>query len=187
MNFSQYSQRQNDEYDVKSNFGKVRKYAQSREPSITTPQLYDEAQPNPQLFNDVPDKYGHTLAEPIGNYFRLEDKITKLTEKNDEAHEKMRSKMDDFFKDINKEFSKYLKISTTRWFLGIIISILVVVLGYLFIQITSTNEKIIRIESTFDENIKPSLRHVSSMDVSNVHASSNIGNIGNKHGSDNKQ
>ena len=96
------------------------------------------------------------------SYFRLEEKITALSDKNDTAHDNLRKEFDGKIDKVRTELKGEIKDKkdNLKWKIGFVISVILAVIGYFVLpyQKSSKNEKeIIRINERIKESIKPSI------------------------------
>lgn len=152
-----------EEYDLKKNFSKFNKYRTSEKYQTTSRdkrQIY-----SPPIDSIIPsdNMYDNTMTNQFGDsYFRLEEKITALSDKNDTAHDNLRKEFDGKIDKVRTELKGEIKDKkdNLKWKIGFVISVILAVIGYFVLpyQKSSKNEKeIIRINERIKESIKPSI------------------------------
>ena len=89
------SQNEN-EYDVSSNFRKVRQYTKRHTPSESSTEALNEGNYRRQSVRSIDDISGQMTGVPTWDrYDRLEDKISDFNEKNEVAHSNLRRELED--------------------------------------------------------------------------------------------
>lgn len=92
---SRSSQNEN-EYDVSSNFRKVRQYTRHHNPSESSTEAQNEGYSRRHSVRSIDDTLGQMTSVPTWErYDRLEDKITIFNEKNEAAHSNLRRELED--------------------------------------------------------------------------------------------
>lgn len=149
------------EYDLRRSFSKLNQYRSSNNyQTDANNERYDD---HASINNFPQNAYFNSGAGTMGDsYFRLEDQISALSDKNDHAHNNLRKDLHDEINSLRGDFDKHCQehIDITKWVVGIIVTIVIAVLGYILLpyqKINSVHEDVIKIQTTIDENIKPSL------------------------------
>lgn len=89
------SQNEN-EYDVSSNFKKVRQYTRQHTPSKSSTEVLNEGYYRGRSVRSIDDISGQMTGVPTWDrYDRLEDKISDFNEKNEVAHSNLRRELED--------------------------------------------------------------------------------------------
>lgn len=149
------------EYDLKHSFSKLNPYRSSNNyQTDTSNEQYDSSASN----NNLPQNaYLNSSTGTISDtYFRLENKISALSDKNDNAHDNLRRDLHNEINTLRGDFDKHCQghSDNTKWVINTIIAIAIAVLGYILLpyqKINSVHEDVVKIQTTIDENIKPSL------------------------------
>jgi hypothetical protein len=151
-----------EEYDLKRSFSRLNRYRSSNfyqtmvdeEQDSYSPPV-DSSMPKESGYNSITNQFGDS-------YFRLEDKISALSDKNDAAHDSLRKelegKIDKAKVDVEQQIKD--KKENRKWIIGTIIAIIVAIIGYIVLpyQKSNTNQQeIIKIQTTIDENLKPAI------------------------------
>lgn len=153
-----------EEYDLKRSFSRLNRYRGSDPYQISAENEYEQESYNPPLDNSISQETEYNaITNQIGNpYFRLEDKISALSDKNDAAHDSLRKELEGKIEKVKTDIEQDNKDKkeNIKWIIGTIIAIVAAIIGYIVLpyQKSSNNQKeIIRIQTTIDENIKPSI------------------------------
>lgn len=161
-----------EEYDLKLSFSRLNQY---RSVDNSQTDSYKERKDSSSyLRSNQQQGLSYTSETSIGDsYFRLEDKISALSDKNDSAHTKLREdfdkKVDSLQGSINQ--MKQDDQSRTRWIIGTIVTIVIASVGYIVPSCQKTNDihnEIIKIQTIIDERIKPSIEKNSENIESNI-------------------
>ena len=172
-----------EEYDLKQSFSKLNQYRSSNNYQTVTDNERGNC-PLPNNSNLPHEQIYGALTNAVGDtYFRLEEKISALSDKNETAHGDLRKelegKIDKLKNDIEKRIDEIK--SAKRWLIGLIISIFVAIAGYFIFpyQIAKENQKdISTIRTIIDENIKPSInRNSHAIEKNTEEISNNTDNI----------
>ena len=175
------------EYDLKQNFSKFNRYHSSID--YQTKVDKEQVVYNPPIDSRLSSSNGYDyITNQFGDsYFRLEDKITALSDKNDTAHDnlrkefdgkidKVRTELEDKIKDIIKDKKEKVKFIITT-----IVAVIAAIVGYFVLpyQKSSKNEKeIIRIDTRIEESIKPSIdRNTDNIEKNAIEIKSNYEKI----------
>lgn len=151
-----------EEYDLKRSFSRLNRYRSSNLDQTKVSEGQDSY--NPPIDSSQSKKADYySLTNPLGtSYYRLEDKISALSDKNDAAHENLRKelegKIDKVKVDVDKKFQN--NSDNWKWIIGIAITVILAVVGYFVYPYQKSNknqQEIIRIQTTIDESIKPSI------------------------------
>ena len=151
-----------EEYDLKHSFSKLNRYRSSNNYQTVTeneqgnnPLPNNNFMPHEQIYGSLTNTVGDT-------YFRLEDKISALSDKNETAHGDLRKelerKIDKLKIDIEKRIDEIK--SDKKWLIGIVVTIILAIVGYFIFPYQKANknrEDIIEIRAIIDESIKPSI------------------------------
>lgn len=155
-----------EEYDLKQSFSRLNKYRSSNYYQTVT----DNERNNDPLPNNsnLPHEqiYG-ALTNAVGDtYFRLEEKISALSDKNETAHGDLRKelegKIDKLKNDIEKRVDEIK--DDKKWLIGLVVTIILAIVGFFIFpyQVAKENQKdISTIRTIIDENIKPSINRNS--------------------------
>lgn len=84
------------EYDVSSNFRKVRQYTRQHTPSESSTEAQNKGYYHRRSVRSIDDTMGQMTGVPTWErYDRLEDKISDFNEKNEVAHSNLRRELED--------------------------------------------------------------------------------------------
>lgn len=162
-----------EEYDLKRSFSRLNRYRGSN--PYQTRGEEEQENYNPPVDSSFSRNIEYnTVTNQIGDtYFRLEDKISALSDKNDAAHDSLRKELEGKIEKVKTDIQQENKDKkeNIKWIIGTIIAIVVAVIGYIILpyQKSSNNQKeIIKIQTTIDENIKPSIEKNSKAIEKNV-------------------
>ena len=155
--------RPHEEYDLRQNFSRLNQYRSSNTYQTDTNNEQSEYQApiNSNLRQDTFSAIETTGT--IGDtYFRLEDKISALSDKNDTAHNSLRKELEGKIDGVRQDVEKHSQNIQLyrRWIIGIAVTIIITIVGYFirsYQKINDIHEDVIKIQTTIDENIKPSL------------------------------
>lgn len=148
-----------EEYDLKRSFSRLNRYRSS---SFYQTMEHEQSNYDPPVDSSLDSDY-NSVTNQFGNpYYRLEDKISALSDKNDAAHDNLRKELEGKIDKAKDEVEQQIKDKkeNRKWIIGTVIAILVAIIGYIVLpyQKSSNNQKeIIKIQTTIDENIKPSI------------------------------
>ncbi len=151
-----------EEYDLKHSFSKLNQYRSSNN--------YQTVTENGQGKNHLPNNsylpseqiYG-SLTNTVGDtYFRLEEKISALSDKNETAHGDLRKELEGKIEKLKIDIEKRVDEikNDKKWLIGLVVTIILAILGYFAFPYQKSNnnqQEIIRIQTTIDESIKPSI------------------------------
>ncbi len=151
------------EYDLKQNFSKFNRYHSSID--YQTKVDKEQVVYNPPIdscLSSSGNGYDYITNQFGDSYFRLEDKITALSDKNDTAHDNLRKDFDGKIDKVRTELEDKIKDKkeNVKWIIALGITVIVAAIGYFVLpyQKSSKNEKeIIRINERIKESIKPSI------------------------------
>lgn len=162
-----------EEYDLKRSFSRLNRYRGSN--PYQTRGEEEQENYNPPIDSSFSREMEYnTVTNQIGDtYFRLEDKISALSDKNDAAHDSLRKELEGKIEKVKTDIQQENKDKkeNIKWIIGTIIAIVVAIIGYIILpyQKSSNNQKeIIKIQTTIDENIKPSIEKNSKAIEKNV-------------------
>ena len=151
-----------EEYDLKHSFGQLNQYrgSDTYQTDSQQKQIEQSAPSNSNLPNVA--MCDAELTGTIGGYYRLEDKINALSDKNDNAHNSLRSELDKRIYNVSDDLKKHIQDDqiSKRWRIGIIVTIILAIVGYIissYQKLNSIHEDVVKIQTIIDENIKPSL------------------------------
>lgn len=152
-----------EDYDLKRSFSRINRfhssnYYQTRadeEPEERNYPPVDSSYSQETEYNAVTNQIGDT-------YFRLEDKISALSDKNDAAHDSLRKELEGKMEKVKTDIEQQNKDKkeNRKWIIGIVITIIIAIVGYFVLPYQKSNnnqQEIIKIQTTIDENIKPSI------------------------------
>ena len=155
-----------EEYDLKKSFSRLNKYRSSNYYQTVT----DNERDNDSLPNNsnLPHEqiYG-ALTNGVGDtYFRLEEKISALSDKNETAHGNLRKELEGKIEKLEKDIEKRIDDirGEKKWLIGLFITIFLTIAGYFIFpyQVANENQKeISTIHTILNENIKPSINRNS--------------------------
>ena len=172
-----------EEYDLKHSFSKLNKFRSSSYDQTVTdnergyrPLSNNSNLPHEQIYGALTNAVGDT-------YFRLEKKISALSDKNENAHGDLRKelegKIDKLKNDIEKRIDEIK--SDKKWIIGIAITIILAIVGYFispYQKASKNREDIIEIRAVINENIKPSInRNSHAIEKNAEKINSNTDNI----------
>ena len=155
------------EYDLKQNFSKFNRYHSSID--YQTKVDKEQVVYNPPIdscLSSLGNGYDYITNQFGDSYFRLEDKITALSDKNDTAHDNLRKEFDGKIDKVRTELEDKIKDKIkdkkekVKFIITTIVAVIVAIVGYFVLpyQKSSKNEKeIIRINERIKESIKPSI------------------------------
>ena len=172
-----------EEYDLKQSFSRLNKFRSSSYNQTVT----DNERGNRPLPNNsnLPHEqiYGALTNAVDNTYFRLEKKISALSDKNENAHGDLRKelegKIDKLKIDIEKKIDEIK--SDKKWLISIAITIILAIAGYFIFpyqKASKNREDIIEIRAIINENIKPSInRNSHAIEKNAEKINSNTDNI----------
>ena len=150
------------EYDLRQSFSKLNQYRTSNVYQTDTNNERNEE--SFTINNNLPQhQYYNSNGETIGDkYFRLEDKISELSDKYDNAHNDLRKELERKIDTLRGEFDHHCQghRDNIKWIIGIVVAIIGSILGYILLpykQANSIHEDVVKIQTTINENIKPSI------------------------------
>lgn len=172
-----------EEYDLKHSFSKLGQYRSSN--------AYQTIVDNEQVNNRLPinsnlshNQINANLTNADGNsYFRLEDKISALSDKNDAAHDYLRKEMEGKIEKIKVDIEKRIDEirSDKKWLIGLVFTIIIAIAGYFIFpyqKASKNREDIIEIRAIIEENIKPSInRNSQAIEKNSEEVNNNTKNI----------
>ena len=155
-----------EEYDLKQSFSKLNQYRSSNNYQTVTDNERGNC-PLPNNSNLPHEQIYGALTNAVGDtYFRLEEKISALSDKNETAHGDLRKelegKIDKLKVDIEKRIDEIK--SDKKWLIGLVVTIVLAIVGYFIFpyqKASKNREDIIEIRAIIDENIKPSINRNS--------------------------
>lgn len=154
------------EYDLKQSFSRLNRYRGSN--PYQTQGAEEQESYNPPVDNSFSQGLEYTTDTNMfgQTYFRLEDKISALDDKNDAAHDSLRKELEEKIEKVRTDLGEEIKRKkdNKKWIIGLVTAIVVAIIGYVILpyQKASDNQKeIIKIETTIDENLKPSIENNS--------------------------
>lgn len=151
-----------DEYNLKDSFARLNRYRSSNVYQTNFEIQQDEV-PNDQLLSSNHTQYNspNTNTDIIGNnYFRLEDKIESLSNKNDEAHDTLRKEIKQDIKDISDNIKDCVSKRGFWTVVGILIPVILAIVGGVIAQLSLANrnkEEIIEMKTTIERSVIPSI------------------------------
>jgi hypothetical protein len=155
-----------EEYDLKQSFSKLNQYRSSNNYQTVTDNERGNC-PLPNNSNLPHEQIYGALTNAVGDtYFRLEEKISALSDKNETAHGDLRKelecKIDKLKIDIEKRIDEIR--SDKKWLIGLVVTIILAIAGYFIFpyqKASKNREDIIEIRAIINENIKPSINRNS--------------------------
>ena len=151
-----------EEYSLKDSFARLNRYRSSNAYQTNYDILQDETQ-NAQLLSSNHAQYNtsSTNTDIIGNnYFRLEDKIETLSNKNDEAHDTLRKEIKQDIKELSDTIKDCISKKGFWTVIGILIPIMIGITGWVIKQLSVSNqnkETIIEMKTTIERSVIPSI------------------------------
>lgn len=151
-----------DEYNLKDSFARLNRYRSSNVYQTNFEIQQDEV-PNDQLLSSNHTQYNslNTNTDIIGNnYFRLEDKIESLSNKNDEAHDTLRKEIKQDIKDLSDNIKDCVSKRGFWTVVGILIPVILAIIGGVIAQLSLANrnkEEIIEMKTTIERSVIPSI------------------------------
>lgn len=151
-----------EEYSLKDSFARLNRYRSSNAYQTNYDILQDETQ-NAQLLSSNHAQYNtsSTNTDIIGNnYFRLEDKIESLSNKNDEAHDTLRKEIKQDIKELSDTIKDCISKKGFWTVIGILIPIMIGITGWVIKQLSVSNqnkETIIEMKTTIERSVIPSI------------------------------
>lgn len=151
-----------EEYNLRDSFARLNRYRSSNTYQTNYDILQNEDQ-NAQLLSSNHAQYNtpNTDTNIIGNnYFRLEDKIESLSNKNNEAHDTLRKEIKQDIKDISDSVKDCVSKKGFWTVVAIIIPIILAIVGGVLKQLSVSNqnkENIIEMKTTIERSIIPSI------------------------------
>ncbi len=151
-----------DEYNLKDSFARLNRYRSSNVYQTNFEIQQDEV-PNDQLLSSNHTQYNslNTNTDIIGNnYFRLEDKIESLSNKNDEAHDTLRKEIKQDIKDLSDNIKDCVSKRGFWTVVGILIPVILAIVGGVIAQLSLANrnkEEIIEMKTTIERSVIPSI------------------------------
>lgn len=157
-----------EDYDLKHSFSKLNRFRSSNHY-----QTRADEEPDDRYYPPVDSSYSqeteyNAVTNQIGDtYFRLEDKISALSDKNDAAHDSLRKELEGKIEKVKTDFEQQSKDKkeNRKWIIGTAIAIVIAIVGYFVLPYQKANKnqhEIIKIQTTIDENIKPSIEKNSN-------------------------
>lgn len=151
-----------DEYNLKDSFARLNRYRSSNVYQ-TSYEIHQDEVPNDQLLSSNHPQYNspNTNTDIIGNnYFRLEDKIESLSNKNDEAHDTLRKEIKQDIKDLSNNIKDCVSKRGFWTVVGILIPVILAIVGGVIAQLSLANrnkEEIIEMKTTIERSVIPSI------------------------------
>ena len=172
-----------EEYDLKQSFSRLNKFRSSSYNQTVTDNERGNC-PLPNNSNLPHEQIYGALTNAVGDtYFRLEEKISALSDKNETAHGDLRKelegKIDKLKIDIEKRIDEIK--SDKKWLIGLVVTIILAIAGYFIFpyqKASKNREDIIEIRAIINENIKPSInRNSHAIEKNAEKINSNTDNI----------
>ena len=157
-----------EDYDLKRNFYKLNRFRSSNDYQTRGDEEVEERYCPPVDSSYSQETEYNTVTNQIGDtYFRLEDKISALSDKNDAAHDSLRKELEGKIEKVKTDFEQHSKDKKEdrKWIIGTAIAIVIAIVGYFVLPYQKANKnqhEIIKIQTTIDENIKPSIEKNSN-------------------------
>lgn len=150
-----------DEYSLQNSFARINPYHSSNtyQTKDNDSQEYDQSvQPVNNNFPNYGQNTNTGIVEPY--YFRLEDKIEDLSNKNDTAHENLRKEIKHDIQSLADDVKDCISKKNFWTVIGIIIPIILAIAGGIVAQISLANknkDKIIEMNTTIERSIIPTI------------------------------
>lgn len=157
-----------EDYDLKRSFSILNRFRSSNYYQTRGDEELEERYYPPVDSSYSQEKEYNAVTNQIGDtYFRLEDKISALSDKNDAAHDSLRKELEGKIEKVKTDIEQQSKDKkeNKRWIIGIVITIIIAIIGYFVLPYQKSNKnqhEIIKIQTTIDENIKPSIEKNSN-------------------------
>lgn len=157
-----------EDYDLKRSFSRLNRFRSSNYYQTRGDEESEEKYYPPVDSSYSQEKEYNAVTNQIGDtYFRLEDKISALSDKNDAAHDSLRKELEGKIEKVKTDIEQQSKDKkeNKRWIIGIVITIIIAIIGYFVLPYQTSNKnqhEIIKIQTTIDENIKPSIEKNSN-------------------------
>lgn len=157
-----------EDYDLKRSFSRLNRFRSSNYYQTRGNEELEERYYPPVDSSYSQEKEYNAVTNQIGDtYFRLEDKISALSDKNDAAHDSLRKELEGKIEKVKTDIEQQSKDKkeNKRWIIGIAITIIIAIIGYFVLPYQKSNKnqhEIIKIQTTIDENIKPSIEKNSN-------------------------
>lgn len=157
-----------EDYDLKRSFYRLNRFRSSNYYQTRGDEELEERYYPPVDSSYSQEKEYNAVTNQIGDtYFRLEDKISALSDKNDAAHDSLRKELEGKIEKVKTDIEQQSKDKkeNKRWIIGIVITIIIAIIGYFVLPYQKSNKnqhEIIKIQTTIDENIKPSIEKNSN-------------------------
>ena len=157
-----------EDYDLKRSFSRLNRFRSSNYYQTRGDEELEERYYPPVDSSYSQEKEYNAVTNQIGDtYFRLEDKISALSDKNDAAHDSLRKELEGKIEKVKTDIEQQSqdKKENKRWIIGIAITIIIAIIGYFVLPYQKSNKnqhEIIKIQTTIDENIKPSIEKNSN-------------------------
>lgn len=157
-----------EDYDLKHSFSKLNRFRSSNHYQTRADEESDDRYYPPVDSSYSQETEYNAVTNQIGDtYFRLEDKISALSDKNDAAHDSLRKELEGKIDKVKKDFDQQSKDKkeNKKWIIGIVITIIIAIVGYFVLPYRMSNnnqQEIIKIQTTIDESIKPSIEKNSN-------------------------
>ncbi len=157
-----------EDYDLKHSFSKLNRFRSSNHYQTRADDESDDRYYPPVDSSYSQETEYNAVTNQIGDtYFRLEDKISALSDKNDAAHDSLRKELEGKIDKVKKDFDQQSKDKkeNKKWIIGIVITIIIAIVGYFVLPYRMSNnnqQEIIKIQTTIDESIKPSIEKNSN-------------------------
>lgn len=157
-----------EDYDLKRSFSRLNRFRSSNYYQTRGDEELEERYYPPVDSSYSQEKEYNAVTNQIGDtYFRLEDKISALSDKNDAAHDSLRKELEGKIEKVKTDFEQQSKDKKEdrKWIIGTAIAIVIAIVGYFVLPYQKANKnqhEIIKIQTTIDENIKPSIEKNSN-------------------------
>ena len=157
-----------EDYDLKRSFSRLNRFRSSNYYQTRGDEELEERYYPPVDSSYSQETEYNTVTNQIGDtYFRLEDKISALSDKNDAAHDSLRKELEGKIEKVKTDFEQQSKDKKEdrKWIIGTAIAIVIAIVGYFVLPYQKANKnqhEIIKIQTTIDENIKPSIEKNSN-------------------------
>ena len=121
-----------EEYDLKKSFSKLNQYRSSNNYQTVTDNER-ENRPLPNNSNLSHEQIYGALTNAVGDtYFRLEEKISALSDKNETAHGDLRKELESKIYKLKVDIEKRIDEikSDKKWLIGLVVTIVLAIVGY---------------------------------------------------------
>lgn len=161
-----------EDYDLKQSFSKLSRYHSTN--GAQTDLNNTQEQGNTPINSIIDNDFVASPTNPLtSTYFRLEDKISDLSNKNDKAHDDLRKELEGKIDKAKTDVAEQIKNVETqikdkkdnwKWIVGIAATIIIPLLGYIVYPYQKTNDnqqKITDVQTTIEKSIMPAIDRIN--------------------------